>query len=327
MEKCMVYLNRVFGESIMIAEYENMKSMPLYFEQKYKLYDFDIQNEERHYILVKPIQKIELYLESIRKQILQIQRYTSRTPVLVFEELRLSQRNTLVQARIPFIVPDCQIYLPGVFMNLNEKMEMKKEYGKQFSAATQVVFAFLLLNDIKETNARKLAVQLPYSTATLNRALSELVSRGLLYTEGRNTRKQYRRIEKKQYWEEGKKYLFDPVKKTFFTKRIARPGNMLMSNELALTRLSFSLNQERAWYYATTAAGLETIDKKTFIDKYDIFDDKFAVIEQFKYDPEILAKGDYIDVISLYAEFKDSTEERIQIALDEIMEGVLNDFD
>ena len=33
-------------------------------------------------------------------------------PVLLLDSVRLSQRNTLIQARIPFIIPEKQLYIP-----------------------------------------------------------------------------------------------------------------------------------------------------------------------------------------------------------------------
>lgn len=317
MNNVIAYLISVFGNKITFLYNEYERNMPLYMNEQFDFLKFKIDGNENKYILTRPKEKIEIKINTIRKQISQIKKFSNCIPVMVFDELRLTQRNALIQADLPFIIPDYQIYIPNVWLNLIEKDIVKKEYNLQFSVPTQVVFIHLLLNDIKETNARKLSNDLPFSVATLNRSLNELVTRELLYTVGSNTRKIYRTIAKSDFWKKGKGFLFNPVAKTYYLKY--HFNKFLMSNELALARLSWSLNESRLSYYAATVDEINEIDSKNFIDKFNLFDDEYCVLEQFKYDPKILSDTGYIDVISLYAQFKDSKDERIQIALDEII--------
>lgn len=317
MNSAIGYLKSIFGNKIIFLYNEYEKNIPLYLNEQFVFLKFKINGYENKYILTQPKEKIEIKINTIRKQISQIKKFSDCIPVMVFDELRLTQRNALIQADFPFVVPNYQIYIPNVMFNLLEKDVIKKEYNLEFSVPTQVVFIHLLLNDIKEMNARKLLNDLPFSVATINRSLNELVARELLYTVGSNTRKIYRTIVKKEFWNKGKEFLFNPVAKTYYIKY--KTNDFLMSNELALARLSWSLNDSRLSYYAVNANQINGIDDKMFIDKFNLFDDEYCVLEQFKYDPKILSNSQYIDVISLYAQFKDSKDERIQIALDEII--------
>lgn len=317
MNSAIGYLKSIFGNKITFLYNEYEKNMPLYLNEQFVFLKFKINGYENKYILTQPKEKIEIKINTIRKQISQIKKFSDCIPVMVFDELRLTQRNALIQADFPFVVPNYQIYIPNVMLNLLEKDVIKKEYNLEFSVPTQVVFIHLLLNDIKEMNARKLLNDLPFSVATINRSLNELVARELLYTVGNNTRKIYRTIIKKEFWNKGKEFLFNPVAKTYYIKN--KINDFLMSNELALARLSWSLNDSRLSYYAVNTNEINEIDDKMFIDKFNLFDDEYCVLEHFKYDPKILSNSQYIDVISLYAQFKDSKDERIQIALDEII--------
>lgn len=317
MNSAIGYLKSIFGNKITFLYNEYEKNMPLYLNEHFVFLKFKINGYENKYILTQPKEKIEIKINTIRKQISQIKKFSDCIPVMVFDELRLTQRNALIQADFLFVVPNYQIYIPNVMFNLLEKDVIKKEYNFEFSVPTQVVFVHLLLNDIKEMNARKLLNDLPFSVATINRSLNELVARELLYTVGSNTRKIYRTIVKKEFWNKGKEFLFNPVAKTYYIKN--KTNDFLMSNELALARLSWSLNDSRLSYYAVNANEINEIDDKMFIDKFNLFDDEYCVLEQFKYDPKILSNSQYIDVISLYAQFKDSKDERIQMALDEII--------
>lgn len=323
MEQTIIYLKSVFGDSVKIEKFNQTDLLPMYLIQKFELSKMLISNQNANYILLKPKEKSDLKITAIKKQLEQIAKHTMCAPVLIFNALRTSQRNALIQANISFVVPYKQVFIPNVVMNLSEKEAINRDYGNEFSIAAQVVFAYLLLKDITETNAHQLVETLNYSIATLNRALTELAYRRLLKIEGRNTRKNYKRLDKKAYWEKGKKFLFNPVAKSYYVKRMQRKENMFRSNELALTRLSSMLNESTITYYAVSAETLKDIDKSEFLNQYDIFDYNYSVIEKFRYNPALLSNSNYIDIISLYAQFKNDTDERIQMELDELLEEVL----
>ena len=54
-----------------------------------------------------------------------------------------------------------------------------------------------------------------------------------------------------------------------------------------------------------------------------MFDQNYSVVEIFRYDPKPLVSGNYIDVISLYAQFKDSKDERVQIEIESLVNEIL----
>lgn len=323
MKNTIIYLRQVFGNKVHINDFIEFSHMPMYLVQKFDFKKVTIDNQENQYIFIKPKEKMNIKIDSIKKQTKQINQHTNCIPVLVFNELRLTQRKVLIANFIPFVVPYNQLFLPNVIINLSEKEILEKEYSSEFSVPTQVVFIYILLNNIKETNAHRLSENIPYSVATLNRSLAELVNRELVNTEGNNTRKIYKPINKMDYWKKGKNFLLNPVAKTFYAKQNINHYEFYFSNELALTRLSWDLSESKVSYYATTSDKIKNINKSKLLNEYDIFDYNYSVIEQFKYDPGILSKSNYIDIVSLYAQFKDNYDERIQITLDELLGEVI----
>lgn len=319
MKQLTSYLRTMFGAQMMLEEHHTYDNLPMYLMESYQLCKLQVGADK--YVLAKPKNTIKLNVNTIKKQLTQIQKYTRLSPVLVLENLRLSQRNALIQAGIAFVVPEKQLYIPRFIMNLTEVESSIKEYGEQFAVATQVVFSYLLLQQIKETNAHQLSEQLPYSVATTNRALKELCYRKLLQTVGNGTRKQYVIPSGKNFWEKGKQYLFDPVKIRQHVKVNFNHHGFQMSNNLALSRLSF-LNGGSISYYASSAQDFKTIDKEIILNEYDVFDHNYCIVEIFRYDPKLLSQEQYIDVISLYAQFKDDKDERIQIEI----ESLVNEF-
>ncbi len=322
MDNTVNYLKEVFGTAFK-TEYGKFYNVPMYMKERYKFHFTKFSGDNQSYVLVKSIKKQDININQLKKQMKQIYSYTESMPVFVFDSLRLLQRNVLIRNQIPFIQPDNQIYIPHVMINLSQKEIIQKEYAEKFSIAAQVTYIYLLLNNIKETNAPGLATEIPYSKITFNRALAELVSRELLYTEGNATRKMYKTIDREELWEKGKKLLFNPVEKEFYADYDLDDRELFISGETALSRLGTSLNETSIGFYASTSEKIKNMDKKCFVNKYDIVTENYFVIEQFKYNPGFLSKSHYIDIISLYAQLKDSDDERVQIALEELLEEEL----
>lgn len=320
MDNTLNYLKEIFGINIKTEYRKFYNAFPMYMMERYKFCFIKILGDDKSYVLVEPLKRQDININQLKKQMKQIYGCSESMPIFVFESLRLSQRNILVRNQIPFIQPDNQIYIPNIVINLSQKEIIQKDYGNEFSIAAQVTYIYLLLNDIKETNAPRLAAEMPYSKITFNRALSELVSRKLLYTEGKATRKMYKTIDRDEMWKKGKKFLFNPVEKVFYATYDLSHEGLYISGETALARLGTSLTVPDTFFYATTSEKIKSIDKKRFVNKYDIVTEDYFVIEQFKYDPGFLSTSHYVDIISLYAQLKDNDDERMQIALEELLE-------
>lgn len=319
MNKTLKYLQEIF-ENDLKTEYRKFNDVfPMYMTERYIFRFISISGDTNSYVLVKPIQALEVNITNLKKQQKQIMGYSNSVPVFVFEELRLTQRNSLVKNKIPFVQPNNQIFIPNVFLNLSQKEIIKKDYPECFSVSTQVVYIYLLLNNIYETNAPRLAKEIPYATITISRALAELEGRGVIYTEGNNTRKIYKIENKKYSFAKGKNYLFNPVDRVYYANLDIDCHQMLISNETALARLDTFLNEGKELYYAATATQIKALDKTILLNKYDIEEDAYVTLEQYKYNPQFLSRNQYIDIISLYAQMKDIDDDRIQIAMDELL--------
>lgn len=322
MDKTLNYLKELFGNNLLI-EHNKKIDIPIYLSENYFFSYITLDNKS--YVLVKNMKKHDINIIYLKKQLAQIQNYTKCLPIYVFDNLRLVQRNNLIKEHIPFVVQNSNVYIPTCLINLNDKEFIPNEYKETFSVATQVVFIYLLLNDIKEINAPQLVNKIPYSKITFNRALKELEERNLVYVKGTNTRKVYKILDKKEFWIKGKEFLFNPVEKVFYVDIKTNHKDLFISNETALARLGTSLNENSTMYFASTSEKVKCINKENFINKYDIINDNYYIVEQFKYNPSFLSENNYIDVISLYAELKENNDERIQIALEELVEGDLFD--
>ncbi len=325
MEKAIQYIQRVFG-NIDVKNLDTSK-MPLYLTDRFNLTAMRLLKNK--FVLAEYKEPQKLYIEAIKKDINQIKKYTDRSPVLVFHDLRLSQRNHLVQNDIPFIVPETQIFIPYPPISLTEVEKKERFVTEKFKKSTQVIFAYLLLNHFETFNAPKISKELGCSVATANRALSELVDKGLITYNNSGTRKQYVIINKKSYWEKGKQYLFNPITTaSMFAKNTININEQCLfkSGDTALCEYSIdfdeSINQEK--HYACYSGDFSKIRNDNFPMLIEQSMSNFIALEFLTYNPALLSKDDKVDPVTLYAQYIDKHDERVEIAFDKIMEDIIN---
>ncbi len=320
MDNVKKYLKTVFGKTIIFLREEHLDKTFSFENIDYELLSFELRGSPNRYVLVCFEEKFDIRTRTIEKLISEIRKELDAIPVLVFDELRINQRNMLVQSGVAFVVPQYQIYIPNTMISLIEKDIAKKTYSEYFSVSAQIVYIYMLLNNIRETNARQLDKRLLLSVATINRALKELVDRGLLETVGNNTRKLYKMNSRIEFWRKGKEYLFNPVSKVLYSEYISY--RELYSNKFALYRIiNPDSRSNNIRYYGIPEEHLSRISEDYLIDEYELDEHSvYSVVEVFKYNPNWLSRGPYIDPISLYAQFKDSKDEDTLIALKEMLE-------
>lgn len=320
MDNVKKYLKTVFGKTIIFLREEHLDKTFSFENIDYELLTFKLIGSTNQYVLVRFMGKFDIRTRTIEKLVYDIRKELDAIPVLVFDELRINQRNVLVESGVAFVVPQYQIYIPNTMISLIEKDIAKKPYSEYFSVSAQIVYIFILLNNIRETNARQLDKKLLLSVATINRALKELVDRGLLETVGNNTRKLYKMNSRIDFWKKGKEFLFNPVSKVLYSEHISY--RELYSNKYALYKIvNPDSRDNNIRYYGITDEQFSRVSPEFLIDEYDLDGRKqYSVLEIFKYNPGFLSKGKYIDPISLYAQFKDSKDVDTLIAVKEMLE-------
>jgi predicted transcriptional regulator len=326
MTSALQYIQRVFSDVANI-EKSNFHKLPIYLTDKFDFMCFDLYGNA--YILAEYKEKQDLFIENIEKDISQIKRLTNRNPVFVFNWLRLTQRENLIKNKISFVVPETQIFIPYPPIYLTETEAREKTATDEFKKSTQVVFAYLFLNNVDNINAHRLAKRLGYSVPTANRALNELVDKGLLIQNSNGTRKKYSIPNKRDYWELGNKYLFNPVSGTYLLlkERVNIGDNRLYkSGDTALSEYSDDFDEDvnHEKHYACHSKVFSEMHNNNYLKSIEFSMRSFVLLESFAYDPALLSKDDKIDPISLYAQYLDKNDERVEMAFDKIIEEIIN---
>lgn len=314
------YLERVFGEKHTVQQYSQADSLPLFLRNEYLFYECRIHGVQC--LLIK-MQTERILAEKILKHMSKLRVLGIERAVLIFDDLRSYQRKNLVANRIPFIVPGRQIYLPFICLDFNETTTLKQPPVEKFTAVMQCIFIEILnqKNDVVLTSA--LRKKLDISTASVSRALRQFAKLGLVMESGKATRKQYRRISRQAFWEKGKVHLMDPVHKTVYLAELPEHIKTFFSKDSALARLSM-ISEPRHITYAISKAAFAEIPAEDIMQMDEIDEHlQFCEVEIWKYDPAVFAQNDVVDVFSLYSEYPEHEDPRVEIELEAVLKEVL----
>ena len=236
-------------------------------------------------------------------------------------------RKRLLGQRTPLLVPDSQLFLPGLFVDLREQFRAPREQDKVeriSPAAQKVVLAALLGKEVEGVSASVLARRLNYSAMTLSRAMDDLKAAGLAEIEDVGKERQIALgSHKTQLWRNALPLLRNPVRKRRRLRRLHDRGPGLTAGESALAHYTM-LSEPRTPTVALAASAWLRFEGE-FGEPVDRWDESGAIVETWSYDPELLGAGGYVDRFSLYLSLRDSDDERVRLALDELIEGALRE--
>lgn len=318
------YLRENIDENITISIWNDKNKLPLFLLEIYDFYELNIL--ENQCVLIK-INNDVPKINDIKKHMKILKAISNDNLVFLYNTISPYRRKTLIQNRIPFVVENGQMYLP--FLGLDLKNESDKSINPivKFSSTVQLVFLYFLYNKDTALNVTELAKKLNTTKMTASRALNDLYSLGLLkYDIGGKTgkSKNYRRIDDTKYYEIGSKYLRNPIYKVVYLDKTAYEvaSDFLIAGLEALSMKSM-INPSKRSIRAISKRKLH--DLKDYIEKdiNKIEDMNLMELQIWVYDPIIFAKNNMVDLASLASSFNETSDERIEQAIEESLKGEL----
>lgn len=208
--------------------------------------------------------------------------------------------------------PHLGIDLREHFLRLHDKKE------KTFSPASQAVILYALVRQTRENlTSSHLVEKLGYTLMTIHRVFAELQAAqiGEFFQERRERRWTY--LDKRTLWEQTAPFLRSPVKKRLWLKN-HQPK--IIAGLTALSHFSL-LASPLLPVFATSIYQWEAW-RKLGIEEIPSADGADIELEIWHYDPNLFAKNDIVDPFSLYLSLKANQDERIESALEEMMEKI-----
>ena len=315
----MEFLNRVLGIRVIYPE-TAPGAMPNYIESRYRMQNVTLDG--RPAVFVYPKTDLDA-INAIKKHLAKIEETNGTPAVLVPEHLTYRQKEYLLRDRIPFIVEGKQIYLPFLAVYLQERSDSERRETTAMLPSAQLLLLYYIYHGCGELLASEATRNLGFTATSVSRASRQLEALGLIRTEKRGVQKViFSEKAPKALFAEAKDRMCNPVKKTVYVSKAAIKENLPMSGYTALAEYTminppavecFASDSISAWEKASSG-GLQNADDQ-------------IELELWRYDPRKLSGGDCADRLSLALSLRDDRDERVEAAVEEMLEQVWREID
>ncbi|MDO9107376.1 MAG: hypothetical protein Q7U89_00080, partial [Coriobacteriia bacterium] len=243
----------------------------------------------------------------------------SGSAVVVLEQLSAYARRQLIERGVPFVVPGVQMYLPPAGIDLRPKGAPPREERQQLRPASQLLFLRMLLGpSVPEYRQSTTAVDLGYAVMTVSRAVSELEAAVLVEANRSGQERVFRlAAPRRDVWDRALPVLSSPVKRRVLASELPHgvAAGAPLTGLCALGDYTMLQGPDMR-YCAVSIAQAEGVS--SIADEADDRD----LAEVWSYDPRLLSDGRSVDRLSLYLSLRDDQDERVHLALEQLLERV-----
>ena len=314
------YLHETLGIAPSVTAWSGVGKLPYFLQDAFDVRELTLLN--RPILLAIDKRSDKPGLTNVRSQMDKLRELAGMPVVYVTGTLASYERKRLVEQKVPFLVPGNQLYLPDLGIDLREYFRKPPAAADTaLSPATQAMLITVLLRRPWRADWQPAEVvsELGYTAMTLSRAVKEITAAGIatLRTEGR-VRWLQMVCTGEQTWEQVKPLLRSPIKRRFWARPAPqwRPPQVRLAGLSALAR--YSMLSEPQWptyavspaqWKAATQAGIDLLPEPV---------PGACEWELWHYNPALVPHCETVDPLSLTLSLQGSTDERVQLALDEL---------
>jgi hypothetical protein len=314
------YLNETLGVVPKVRAWAGAGKLPYFLQDAFDVRELNLL--DRQIVLAIDKKPDKPGFANIKGQLDKLRQLAGLPVVYVTVALASYERRRLIEQKVPFLVPGNQLYLPDLGIDLREYFRKAPTApSTALSPATQAMLITVLLRKPwrPEWHPAEVFGGLGYTSMTLSRAVKELTSTGIatLRTAGR-VRFLHTERTAAETWERARQLMRSPIKRRFW----ARPLPKWKAPRVKLAGLSalarYSMLTEPQWpiyaispaqWKAAAQAGIETLlEPLPGACEWEIW----------HYSSELLPDSEMVDPLSLTLSLQGITDERVQLALDEL---------
>jgi DNA-binding MarR family transcriptional regulator len=244
--------------------------------------------------------------------------------IAVLPDIRSYERRQLVQKRLPFVAPGRQLFLPMFLADFRETFSVPahRKAAESMSWIAQLIILRHLVNgEVAERPLAEVAETLGYTPMAVTHGVKELVALELCTKVPKGRAKTIKfNLEFEALWERALVHMRSPAGRRYPV--VAADGTIPAALDAGLTALSgktgLAYNGPRMVALPNREVKRLLSDKRleTRVDE----EDAECVLEGWSYNPQLLSSGPAVDELSLYLSLKDDSDERVQLALADMME-------
>jgi len=304
-----------------------MGILPLYISEMYRLHQAKLFNIEFLLIDCKDNENFSIF--QLDKHISLTKESLNKKVVLLVENMSSLNRKRLIAKGINFIVPGKQMFLPDFLIDLNERFRPPRSLTKteKLLPSAQFILLYFILHwtdkiILEENSFTQWAAKTGYTKMAITNAAESLVRNNLCVASG--TKEKYLKItkERNELWQSALPFFENPVLKKIFIDELPETVGLLKSNESALPEYS-DMNPSQQNYFAVVKDVFYNLMKSGQLKNPNEQEGQYC-IELWKYNPQILVSGisaqNNVDPLSLYLSLQENHDERIESALEQIIE-------
>ncbi|MGM0651054.1 MAG: MarR family transcriptional regulator [Bacteroidota bacterium] len=319
MEKLKAYIKKVLDIDPTIQKVRSREttSMPLYLRNMFDIYRASILTRGVVLVCAKDL---NTEIKQIEKQWQHLLTFFNSPVIIVLEDISSTARRTLINKRINFIVPGKQLFLPELLTDLKETYKVSYKTDNKLLPSAQLILLYNLLHSdvqLEDYALKELAHKFDYTAMAITKAANNLKYNHLCEMKGTKEKYLYFEKDKKVLWNEAENLLVNPVYKQAFVDELPANTHLLQSNENALAAYTNIAEQNRN-YYAIPKDSFYKLQRENQLENLNADEGKYC-LEVWKYNPAHLAKEKYVDPLSLYLSLKNNMDERIQMALEQML--------
>lgn len=329
MQQLKHYIQEILGTDLNPEQIpqKGLSNLPMFIREAFRLNYATLHNHDL--ILAEPKHNEPLSILQTTKQLHQLQTAFNKKVVLVVEDISAINRKRFIENGINFIVPGKQMYLPDLLIDLRETFSNKKNKHRktQLLPSAQFILLYYLLHrnekkKIEEHTFKELAKKFNYTQMAITKAIDNLKHLELCKAEGTKEKFLHFNYDRHELWNVALPLMVNPVLKKVYVDEKPRKIFMLHCNASALPEYT-DMNPTKQEYFAIEKNVFYALQKTKALINPNEHEGRFC-LEVWKYNPEKLTEGiteeTNVDPLSLYLSLKDSRDERIEMALDKIIE-------
>ena len=311
------YIDKTLGFKVEIRNWKDELKLPLLLWEQYTFYIVRLSNSDS--LVFTENRENRNTPAVISKHCKILTEYWTGGIIYSKNTLSSTDRTRLIQAKVPFIIPDKQLYLPFLGMDLKEIFPPEKRKTETLSPSAQVLILGKLYNKdwIKESPSR-MSDKIGISNMSVGRAFSELELHSIASVKTTGKKKEIEfNLSGMELWNSTLPLLRSPVT-SLETIPFQADTNLIIAGETALSRYSM-ITEPNIPTFAVLNRAKNLLFQTTGPKENSSRD---MVIQKWTYDPRILSRKGVADPLSVYLEFKDSDDERIEEALEDLLKDI-----
>jgi hypothetical protein len=240
---------------------------------------------------------------------------------LVAEHLPPYVRSRLIELRQPFVIPGRQLFWPalGSVETVQRPQRLRPRPVQQLSpVAQQLLIAMLLRRLPPPIIISEAAAALGCTAASISQAVKALEGSGLVRSQAQGRERSFELLgDPRETWLLAQPLLRNPMRTQVRVREAElTDGPSVTAGEYALadrTELAHPAERSyavtsRTWAKQRTGAVIPTPDTGT------------CLLELWRYSPTLTAERGAVDPLSLYLSLRERKDERVQVALEQMME-------